>query len=306
MVLGAHTIALRWIGTVLAVLYLVLALASTSLFILVNTGIVSEEQLVHKLHRSYVLLTIILIILFIGFLTSIMTSVQTDKRSFLLPWLVFHLLLILSLVIGGTALSLHFIINKKQLTRASFYTIPILTGFMLMFFWMKVYQAMFLIKTREKKINAMKMHDLYKSTYFPFNSNLVNYPMPIHALPHRLNIYSQPNAALKETEKMKEKLVAHEYRNTEPVEEEESCHSITLVKTVKDKFSPPVYFFGDPLGFLTWRNRCRNFETLEASIVFDAEEEEWVYDTLPKGLMKTNLEMNRKEIGDARPKLKEE
>ena len=71
---------------------------------------------------------------------------------------------------------------------------------------------------------------------------------------------------------MKRKLARHAYNNSKHTEEKEST-SLAVVKTVKAKISPPVYYFGDPLGFLSWKNRCRTFETLEASIIFDAEEE---------------------------------
>ena len=71
---------------------------------------------------------------------------------------------------------------------------------------------------------------------------------------------------------MKRKLARHAYNNNKHNEEREST-SLTVVKTVKNRISLPPYYFGDPLGFLSGKNRCRIFETLEASIIFDAEEE---------------------------------
>ena len=71
---------------------------------------------------------------------------------------------------------------------------------------------------------------------------------------------------------MKRKLARHAYNNNNHTEGKEA-NSLAVVKTLEDKMSPPVYFFGEPLGFLSMKNRCRTFETLEATIIFDAEEE---------------------------------
>ena len=119
------------------------------------------------------------------------------------------------------------------------------------------------------------MYNLYQNTYFAFNPNLEQNPQlppSIQTLADTYNIYSQPNDTINGTEEMKIKLAQHAYNNSKHTEETEST-SLAVVKTVKAKISPPVYYFGDPLGFLSWKNRCRTFETLEASIIFDAEEE---------------------------------
>ena len=272
----------RCIGTVLAGMYLVLGLAFVILFILVNMGKISDEQLVVNLYKSYVLLAVILVILFIGFLTSIMiiVSIHTNKNVFILPWLVFHLLSILVMVIGGTALLLHFIVNEKQLKRATICSIPIVTGIMLMFIWVKVYQQMFYIKIREKKRKTAKMYEIFKNTYLAFNPNLEqNISIPhqsLQSLQKTYNIYSVPHESLTEADLIKEKIAAHEYKDVSQLKEAETPKSLTLVQTKKDKTYPPVYFYGDPFGFLTWRDRCRTFETLEASVIFDVEDEEYL------------------------------
>ena len=276
----------RCIGAVLAGMYLLLGLAFVILFILVNKGNISDEQLVFNLYKSYVLLTVILVILFIGFLTSIMiiVGVHTNKNFFILPWLVFHLLSILVMVIGGTALLLHFIVNKNQLKRATICSIPIVAGIMLMFLWVKVYQQMFYIKIREKKKKTAKMYEIFKNTYFAFNPNLeLNIPIPhpsLQSLQRTYNIYSVPNESLSEAELIKEKIAAHEYKDSSKIDEAETPKSLALVQTKKEETYPPVYFFGDPFGFLTWKNSCRTFETLEASIIFDAEDEDQSVDYL--------------------------
>ena len=119
------------------------------------------------------------------------------------------------------------------------------------------------------------MYNLYQNTYLAFNPNLEQNPQItpyIPTLADTYNIYSQPNYTINEAEKIKRKLERHAYNNNNLTEEKEST-SLAIVKTVKNKISPTAYFFGDPLGFLSWKNRCIIFETLEASIIFDAEEE---------------------------------
>lgn len=132
----------------------------------------------------------------------------------------------------------------------------------------------------------MKLQELYRNSYFAFNRNLeqnISFPpQPLQCLTKTCNIYSKLNDNFNESIRMKEKLAAHEYKNSVQTQEIDSPKSLTLVKTVKDKIYPPVYFFGDPLGLLTWRSRCRTFETLEASIIFDVEEDEDVLDDHPQ------------------------
>ena len=102
------------------------------------------------------------------------------------------------------------------------------------------------------------MYNLYQNTYIAFNPNLEQNPQlppSIQTLADTYNIYSQPNDTINETEKMKRKLARHAYNNNNHTEEKEST-SLAVVKTVKAKISPPVYYFGDPLGFLSWKNRC--------------------------------------------------
>ena len=87
-----HCQVVRCIGSVLSVMYLVLGLAFVTLFILINIGLVSDAQVFISLHKSFVLLAVVLSILFIGFLINIMiiVGVETDKSCFILPWLVYQ------------------------------------------------------------------------------------------------------------------------------------------------------------------------------------------------------------------------
>ena len=291
-----HYNIMTCLGTTLSVMYLVLGLAFSILYILL-----SETQVNINLHKSYTVLAVILLILFTGFLTSMMliVSVKTDKRYFILPWLVFHLIVIFVMVVGGTTLLLHFVINKKQFRRATLCSIPIVTGLLFIFIWMKVYQKMFLIKSREKKRKALEMHNLYTNTYFPFNPELKLNPQEmatnstdLHNYSRSMNIYSQPNDAINEAEKMKRKLAAHEYTHYNP--DQESLKSVAIVRTRTEKSKTPVYYFGDPLGFLTWKNSQRTFETLEASITFEEEEE--VYNKEVYDIKRENVSSEKKDI----------
>ena len=73
---------------------------------------------------------------------------------------------------------------------------------------------------------------------------------------------------------MNRKLASHAYNHVDKTDEQEAFQSLAVVKTTSKRMSPSVYFFGDPCGFLPWRNIHRSFETLEATITFEEEEEE--------------------------------
>ena len=65
---------LEGLGAALGVMYLVLGLSFAIIFILVNRGIISNTEHVVTLDHSYTLLGFTLLIIFIGFLSSIMLT----------------------------------------------------------------------------------------------------------------------------------------------------------------------------------------------------------------------------------------
>ena len=103
------------LGAALAVLYLVLGLSFAIIFIPLNREIISNTEHVVILDHSHTLLGFTLLFIFIGFLPSILLIVgaETENSFLLLPWLVFHLLAVILLVVGGTAILLNITRSNK-------------------------------------------------------------------------------------------------------------------------------------------------------------------------------------------------
>ena len=254
---------LEGIGAALGVMYLVLGLSFAIIFILVNRGIISNTEHVVTLDHSYTLLVFTLLIIFIGFLSSILliSGAETENSFLLLPWLVFHLLVVILLFVGGTALLLNFIINYKQFNRAAVCSVPIMTGSLFMFIWMKVYQEMFLIKNRARRRKTQgngNCNNSYNHPYFAFHPEL--YPCHVTSTTNQArNI--RPSSHINE----KEKAFPY-YSQTGISDGQEAFKSVAMPQ--------PSYLFGAHLGMLTWKSSPRRFETIEASILFEEEEEE--------------------------------
>ena len=257
----------RGLGTALSVMYLVLGLAFVIICILLNCGVISNRNDFFTVQQFYALLVMVLWVIFIGFLTSLMliVSVKTDNSSFILPWLVFHLLAIFIMLLGGTALILHFIINNKQFKRAALCIVPIMTSLLFIFIWVKVYQEMLIIKRWEKKQKDLASSHFYKNTYFAFYPEFGN--------SNRSKTSNQNhNATIKQTEKTKLKPAGHACNASQQENIQEQVKTLAIVRTIPSKHSPKAYFFGDPLGFLPCKKSARRFETLEASKIFTEED----------------------------------
>ena len=240
------------------------AMACVTLFILINGGYVTDSLMLFKAGKPYVPLSVVLFIFFLGFFSSLLLIIgeMMDRSSFLLPWLVLHILLCFILIVGGVSIFLHFMVNRKQYQEAALSIGIILVGVIVLLTWLHIYKHLFHLRMQQQKQRKMGISNL-SNTYFHFQ-------------PEFQDIYSLPVCGKTKGRNLKEfqkKLSAHAYSGVFQCHELTSPNSIAVVRTNNNKSSLPVYFYGDPMGLLTWNNRTRAFETLEASIVFDTEED---------------------------------
>ena len=157
---------LRCLGASLGVMYLLLGIAFVILFILFNINIFNQTSSSVNPDHSYFLLFILLTFAFLGFLSNLMLIVGAETFDFrlILPWIVFHMLFIIFLVPGGIILLLYFIIQQSKEKRAALCSIPIMSGLLLLFIWLKVYQEFIIIKKSSKRLFP-RMPLLYHQNY---------------------------------------------------------------------------------------------------------------------------------------------
>ena len=261
-----HWDILHCLGTSLAIMYLVLGLVTVILFIMVHQG--------EYVDLSPGLLIILLIIIFIGFLCSIglIAGSVADNIFCLLPWLVFHLLCVILLCIGSTGLFFSFIFNLQLYLRAALCCVPLLTGFMLLFVWMKVYQEMLVMRARaDTRKNVFKKTIYYNQPYLAFQPQphlKTRKEISQEFLLNRSTHSVMPNTRVK-------KLSAYPAHHLKDLQEEgDTRNSLAIVRTVQNSPTRSANSFVDHMGVMAWESLPRQFETIEVSIKFEEEEEE--------------------------------
>jgi len=157
---------LRCLGASLGVMYLLLGIAFVILFILFNINIFNQTSSIVNPDHSYFVLFILLIFAFLGFLSNLMLifGAETFRFRLILPWIVFHMLFIIFLVPGGIILLFYFIIQQSKAKRAALCSIPIMSGLLLLFIWLKVYQEFIIIKKSSKGL-LPRIPSLYHQNY---------------------------------------------------------------------------------------------------------------------------------------------
>ena len=214
----------------LGVLYFLLGLSFVICFVLVNCGVIVHDSLFVNLHKSYTMLIITILITFLGMFTSIMVihSVRRKKSLLIFPWLVFHLLSSILIILSGIAFVLHFIIDKKYFMRAALCFIPIMTGILFLCTWVKVFQEM-----REIKFGERKTKTLSNSLTMKSSSKVNRQEKGMKDPPRAENIYSQPHGDTEETEHTKPDISPQANKYPEPVDSLSHTKLLLSVKQYK-------------------------------------------------------------------------
>ena len=144
----ARSDILKCLGASLGVMYLLLGIVFVIFFILFNVNIFNQTSSSISPENSFLNLLISLTFAFLGFLSNLMLIVgaETFRFHLILPWIVFHMLFIIFLVPGGIILLFYFTIHQSKEKRAALCSIPIMSGVLLLFIWLKVYQEFIIIK----------------------------------------------------------------------------------------------------------------------------------------------------------------
>ena len=278
----------QMLGTCLSVMYLLLGMSSVLVFILINTGIITGTRDLLNIQQTYAILAVVLVINFCGFISNILLviSVTNNHTRLMLPCLFFHLIFIIILIVGGTGLFFHLIINLHQYIRASLCVIPILTGLLLVIVWLKIYQKYFLIKSikRLQKLELMQQFYNYQ-TYFSFNKQVDRKILTeseyesFHEIPVVAQNRVMSVAADNEVVEVVAEPEPHIYVNEAIDKDPDNLNTFSRIVRVDTLHTPtyrPNYFFGDSFGVLPCRSCNRSLETIEASITFGEEKEETV------------------------------
>ena len=257
---------LQVLGTCLCLMYLALGLAAVLLFVLLTTGLVDSPALL-SLHQSYSVLAGCLATNFTGFLTNILLVVSGINLNLrlVLPWLVFHLIFLLVLILGGLILLLHLLVSHQLYLRSFLCIIPILAGFLLIFVWLKVYLQLFAIRRLKRQKNLQLLRNLYgNQDHQPYIAHLHSKESIVHPL-HPLHLTQATYLPGYDYN--------HHYYDNKGQEDIEQTNSrlVSVSTETREHFTPHHYFFGDSLGIL--RRFNRSMETIEASITFDEEKE---------------------------------
>ena len=254
---------LQALGTCFCLMYLVLGLAAVLVFVLITTGIVSSPPFLST-QQSFSVLGGALSLNFTGFLTNILLVVSGVNLSvrLILPWLVFHLIFLLFLILGGLVLLLYLLVSHHLPLRSMLCIIPILAGFLLIFVWLKVYLQLFAIRRIKRQKNLELLRNLYGNQD--------------HHQPYITHIYP------KEVEETANHLQSNNHFYANKSKELDQTNSVlvsvgTENRGQRDHYTPN-YFFGDTLGIL--RRFNRSMETIEASITFEEEKEIHEYENV--------------------------
>ena len=250
---------LQALGTCFCLMYLALGLTAVLVFVLITTGLVSTPAFLTT-QQSFSVLGGALTANFIGFLTNILLVVSGVNLNIrlILPWLVFHLIFLLFLILGGLILLLHLLVSHHLLLRSLLCLVPILAGFLLIFVWLKVYLQLFAIRRMKRQKNLQQLRNLYGNQEH-------HQPYITHILPKDVEMEDTANYPLPGYDSNN-----HFYAN-KCLELEETNSRLVSVGTEAGGQYTPNYFFGDTLGIL--RRFNRSMETIEASITFEEERE---------------------------------
>ena len=140
-------------------LYLLLALGSSAWFVLQTSQPASSSQVAEigameeawtvvvqprSLRISVPVLAVCLGLAFLGFLTAVLLllGVRTSSRLLFLPWLIFNVLVIVSLLASGLFLVIHFtlLLEERDYLSAALSSPVLLLGIFLIFIWVLVDQ----------------------------------------------------------------------------------------------------------------------------------------------------------------------
>ena len=265
---------LQALGTCFSVMYLALGLAAVIVFVLLTTGLVSSPPILTG-QQSYAALGGGLTLNFTGFLTNLFLVVSGLNLNIrlILPWLVFHLIFLLFLILGGLILLLHLLVSHHLYLRSMLCIIPILAGFLLIFVWLKVYLQLFAIRRIKRQRNLQLLRNLYghQDHHQPYITDIqpkdvedtANYQ---HTQTTPLPLYDSNN---------------HFYANKSQELDRTNSRLVSVGTTEitgQGGHYTPNYFFGDTLGIL--RRFNRSMETIEASITFEEEKEIHEYENV--------------------------
>ena len=255
---------LQVLGTFFCTMYLLLGTGAVLVFVMINTGLIKGVPHLLSLQHTYLVLAAALTANFIGFLTNILLVVSGINLNLrlVLPWLVFHLIFLLVLILGGLILLLHLLVSHQLYLRSFLCIIPILAGFLLIFVWLKVYLQLFAIRRLKRQKNLQLLRNLYgNQDHQPYIAHLHPKEDIVHPL-HLTQATYLPGYDYN-----------HHYYDNKGQEDLEQTNSrlVSVSTETREHFTPHHYFFGDSLGIL--RRFNRSMETIEASITFDEEKE---------------------------------
>ena len=113
--------------------------------------------------ETLVLGSIVVIISFLGILSSL-SLVLKRSSCYLLPWLVWHLVFILSLFGTGLYLMINFtlLLDEIKVLKAVASTVPVLAGIFLIFIWVLMDQLY--IQIKKTRVTAGRKHPIKKSS----------------------------------------------------------------------------------------------------------------------------------------------
>ena len=291
---------LQVLGACLGVQYLLLGCAAVLIFILAHTGLITGPGELLRPATTAAVLAGVLVTLMLGFTTSILLVIAASSSSsrLVIPWLVVHIVFILTLILGGTGLFFHLLINLAQPLRAVLCLIPVMTGALLIFVWTKIYQKYFIIKTLKRLQKIELLQQFYNhQTYYAFHNKQVDGKLldEPHFESHRRSLTSvvlpedQNNDPeihqSHEIPRPMELMEDHVYVNEAMTRPPEAMETLSRVVSIDigDKKSAILqhnYFYGDTFGVLPCKKCNRSLETLEASIIFGEEQEKDIGDKL--------------------------
>ena len=164
------------VGGGMAAIYLILGVLAVGWVVIHYLGVSQAVGIIIEVYGdlcvesddTLVVGSIVVIISFLGILSSLSLIVGVLRRSscFLLLWLVWHLVIILSLFGTGLYLVINFtlLVDEMEVLKVVASTGPVLAGIFLIFIWVLVDQLFIQIK---KTRAATGRKDLIKSQHQP-------------------------------------------------------------------------------------------------------------------------------------------
>ena len=282
------------IGACLAISYFFLGLSYIIVFLLTHTQVLPNIQIPISLYQSYSLFLAVLLVTFFGFLVSLMLYVSPSHSGsgFTIVWLMFHLPVVCLLTIGGCALSLHLAVNLKQFTRAGLCILPVSTGLLLLFLWIRVYSEFLLLRSAKKLRQAEELCRFYQKAYINLYPEL-----------SRENIFltkTHPPRSLLSSNTLRmsaQTTQNHFYPYVENMDQTKPTRLAFVKTNQKQQNIKPHFFFGDQLGLLAKSSALdHQKETLEASIIFEDDDMGRVNTEEKERTMNSEKDYTRDEI----------